>query len=206
MSFHSDERWQKEQIESHRHMAEELSTLLEGILDFKKWGFQQTYTHIVPGFLPHIIYDSELCRVQFSYTGGDYQRYIIKIYYGRLHASNDKFKMTWNGVDCRCWHYVNNALNFLDGLSPQEAINQSPHVIESYKQSELGRKLERDNEVEWMIRMHSSIWEHYGERLFEIYDFRKPDLWERYTMFQREYSKLTGVTPYPGEPGDDQMC
>jgi hypothetical protein len=210
MSFLNDERWQNGQIESHKRMAEELSALLERIINFQGWRFQKTYTYIVPRLPPHIIYDSEWCRVQFSYEGGDYQRFITKVYYGRLHASNDKYLMTWNGVDCGCWHRVDHALNFLDGLSPQEAVSQlrshqSPYVIEKYKQSE-GKKLERDNEIEWMIRMHSSIWEHYGERLFEIYDVRKSDLWERYTMFQREYSRLVGVTAYPGEPGNDQMC
>lgn len=199
-------------IKRHKAYSEDLKSLVEGVLDFKKWGFQQTYIHIDEKELPHIIYDSNNCRARFSYVGGDSNiGFIVKVYYGRLHASNENFLLKWEGMQCGCWHQVNRALHFLDGLSPKEAAenvqnNIWPHILEKYRNSKLGKKLEHDNHREWIIRMHSTIWNYYGNKLFEIYDLYQPDLWEQYTNYLRSYYKIQGVSPYPGTPGNDHIC
>jgi hypothetical protein len=33
--------------------------------------------------------------------------------------------------------------------------------------------------------MHAAIWEQYGMRLFELFDLRRPDLWEQYRTWLR---------------------
>ena len=212
MNLGSEEELVKSRIKRHKAYSEELKSLVEDALDLKRWGFQLTYTHIDKKDLPHIIFNSTKCRVRFSYVGGDSNIvYIIKVYYGRLHAANDKYFMDWKGKQCRCWHDVNRALWFLDGLTPQEAVDQLriekwPHVIEKYRNSRLGKQLEHDNRLEWMVRMHASIWKHYGNKMFEIYDLDRLDLWDQYTNYLRSYAKILGTSPYPGTPGNDLIC
>ena len=33
------------------------------------------------------------------------------------------------------------------------------------------------------------IWEHYEQRFFELFDLRRPDLWDDYIGFLKEYEK-----------------
>jgi hypothetical protein len=121
--------------------------------------------------------------------------------------------MTWNGNKCRCWHQVYEPLDFLDGLSPQESIRRWredklwPHVVQRFRQSELGKTLSPDGypSPEFMIRMHVEIWEHYGRSLFEIFDLRRPNLWETYTHFIKEYFKIKGIDTNI-IPSQDQIC
>jgi hypothetical protein len=39
---------------------------------------------------------------------------------------------------------------------------------------------------------HAMIWEHYGQRLFELFDLRRPDLWEKYSSFVIQVYDLKG--------------
>ena len=114
-----------QRLEIRKNQYQNLVQMLERLLDFRSWGFQQTYTHINPSLPIIVIYDSELCRVKFALGGGDrYGGDEMSINYGRLHASNDQDFISWNGEDCWCWHHVHDVLRFLDGLSPQEAVDQ----------------------------------------------------------------------------------
>lgn len=54
--------------------------------------------------------------------------------------------------------------------------------------------------------MHASFWEHYGQRLFELFDLRRPDLWDEYTRFVVEYRRLDGRKPLSGYPSFEKIC
>ena len=205
MSPISAEESEKFYLKIHKKQYEKLTRLLESILDFKRWGFRQSYAFISPKSLPYVIYSSEWCRVRFSLNGGDqYHGNELAVRYGRLHAPDNEAVLIWNGEKCRCWHLVYDALDFLDGLSPQEAVDQlhkqpSP-VVEQFRQSELGKKLHFDHLPEWATREEAAIWEHYGQRLFDLFDLRRPELWEEYTRFIKEYYKILDIKPGPGSP------
>ena len=114
--------------------------------------------------------------------------------------------MEWRGEKCRGWHNISEPVRFLDGLSPLEAAEQtniqkkSPHVIESFEQSEIGKKLLHEYPPKAVLVMHATIWEHYGQRLFELFDLRRPDLWDKYRVFVREYYRLIGMKSSWGPP------
>jgi hypothetical protein len=199
--------------EVHKKQSQNLIQMLEGILDFKYWGFQRTYVGIAKVW-PFVIYDSKWCRVRFGLRGGEYsdRNHEMSVLYGRLHAPNDAGVMIWNGEECFCWHRWFDALNFLDGLSAREAVEQIrgkdewPRVAEKFKQSKLGKELARPNHPEWMTRMQAAIWQAYGERLFELFDLRNPDLWNQYRHFVGEYYRylLPGISAR--SPGYDKIC
>jgi hypothetical protein len=202
-----------ERLEIRKKQLENLIQLLERLLDFRRWNFQQTYTHITASLPTIVIYDSEWCRVKFAVGGGDrYGGDEMLVFYGRLHAPNDANVMNWNGEECFCWHQVFDALNFLDGLSPQEAVDQLrvksewPRVAEQFKKSKLAKALSGQNHLEWVTRMEAAIWEHYGQRLFELFDLRRHGLWEQYTLFIHEYHRIKGTPVIQGFPSRDKIC
>ena len=88
---------------------QECNKLLNENLDFERWGFRQSY--ILPKKFPLIIYDSQWCRVKFSFDHGDRydDRAHLSVYYGRLHAPSDDSFMVWNDEKCWCWHRVDYA-------------------------------------------------------------------------------------------------
>jgi hypothetical protein len=220
-----EERWKKEQ-ELHAPYWEErwkkecpsFIEMLEHVLDFKTWGFRLAYTHIYPiGHPPYVIYDSEKCRVKFALMPGDrYQSgFDMSVYYGRSHAPNVGDIITWNGEECWSWHRVNEAINFLDGLSPQQAVDQAkvkrqwwPDVPWQFLQTEVAKKLmiNGDFTPELWVNMQKVIWTHYGERLFDIFDVRHPDLWEQYVLFAREYYRIRGRPSSKNFPAEGNIC
>ncbi len=209
------EKIEKSQLEDHKKQLKSLVDLLESILDFNRWGFHQSYTFVSAKSLPCVIYNSEWCRVQFSMSGGDqYYGNELSVYYGRLHAPDDEAFIIWNGEKCNCWHHVNDALDFLDGLSPQEAVDelrvkkQMPRVIEQFRQTDYAKELRQGHIPEWQARLHAAIWEHYGQRLFELFDLRRPDLWAEFTGFVKEYYRIQNQKPaswFPYPP-EDKIC
>jgi hypothetical protein len=183
--------------------------LAEQFLPLNSWAFHQS-DRIISTY-PVVVYDSEWCRVQLVWGGWDlYAGYTMSIYYGRLHAPSDKAVIMWKGEECYCWHRVNEALRFLDGLSPQEAVDESrmhgkwPFAMEQFRQSEIGKSLER-NQPEWIIRMHGSIWEQYGQRLFELFDLRHPERWEEFRHFLKEFYETEGLNSLI-KPPSYQRC
>jgi hypothetical protein len=79
-------------------------------------------------------------------------------------------------------------LYFLDGLSPQEAKNtKHPRLIKEFEQSDLAKSIRSEPEKD--VLLQATIWEAYGQRLFDIFDARNKDLWERYSVFVSEYWK-----------------
>ena len=114
--------------------------------------------------------------------------------------------MMWQEQNCRCWHNFLDPLRFLDGLTPHEAMKQAkiqkqlPIVVRSFRDSELGRKLLIEYPPKSAIVLQSVLWKHYGQRLFDLFDLRKPDLWHGYQKFLREYYELLGEESSYGPP------
>ena len=106
--------------------------------------------------------------------------------------------MIWKGENCRCWHNVLDPLRFLDGLSSFDAKQQAkidkqlPHVVRDFRHSEFGKRLLDEYPPKSAIALQSVLWKHYGQRLFDLFDLRKPDLWQGYQKFLREYYGLLG--------------
>jgi hypothetical protein len=183
---------------------QECLRILTRHLDFENWGFRQTY--IQPGKYPTVIYDSEQCRVKFTFDGSGDQhdsRTYLRVYYGRLHAPSNATFMLFNKEEHWCWHDDNFALNFIDGLSPEEAIKEkhTPRVVAQYEKSDLAISLHNLSPAAWMAGLTAQIWKEYGQRLFEIFDLRQPDFWQRYEVFVNEMyaieqPDLHGFPPY----------
>jgi len=177
-----------------------LVQMLEQAIDFKRWGFQQIFLGISEKFPPSVIYDSEWCRVRFIYFEPDPRDQYKKItsMYGRLHAPVNENVIIWNREKCYCWHSIELALNFLEGLSPKDLTGKSetPRIMEKFYQPGIQNILGLDHiatsdvQPEVMARMHASIWDHYGQELFNLIDLRHPELWEQYRFFIKEYYRL----------------
>ena len=180
--------------------------LAEAFLPLEQWGFKLSERIVKPSI---VIYDSEWCRVRFLWAGWDsYGGNTINVYYGRLHAPRDSFTTAWKGQLCHCWHREYEPLQFLDGLSPQEAVLSYGHirVRDAYLESELGQRLSGSGQQpEWLVRMQAMIWEEYGQRFFELFDLRRPDLWESYVHFIKEFYAIKGLNQ-DIDPPQDQIC
>jgi hypothetical protein len=184
--------------------VEEMTRLAESFLDLAVWGFKESYHSTRLGKL---IYDSEWCRVNFLWGGWDYLGgNSMNIRYGRLHAPSEKAVMLWSGEECHCWHRVELALHFLDVRTPAEAakLNFSHPITDPFYESEFRQKFHR-RQPEWMVLMHATIWKHYGKRLFEIFDLRRPDLWNQYRQFLKEFYDIKGRSPII-KPALDKVC
>lgn len=190
----------------------ELINLLESIMDFERWGFNQSYIHISHKIFPELIYDSEWCRVKFSFEhSGERYPYPdtrLKVRYSRLHAPDDDFFMTINGQKYWCWHGTDLILRFLDNMTPTEAAQEWdnylrwPPMVRQFIKSDFAQKL---SHPEWEIRIESTIWDHYGQRLFEVFDLRELALWARYVKFTKEFHKLINSESHFGYPPQDRI-
>jgi hypothetical protein len=192
--------------ESVEDPCEYMSLLAQELLPLSKWGFKESYRS---NRTKDLIYDSEWCRVSFGWLGWDYMGgNSISINYGRLHASNDKGVILWNGEECHCWHREELALHFLDSNTPEySAKRMYSHTIkEKFRQSELGQSLTaKRSQPEWLIRTHNAIWEQYAPRLFELFDLRRPSLWVQYRKFLKEVYDIKGRNP-DIKPSEDNIC
>ncbi len=186
-----------------------LVQILGSCMQFEKWGFKQSFYGVAEEFTPSVIYDSDKCRVKFSFIVDsfiDHDVERLEIRYGRLHASNQKRFMIWNGINCHCWHSLHNTLKFLDGLSPQEAVKKSrdfPQFIRQFAQQTKGYGY---SDVIWVARLHSAVWENYGDQLFDLFDLRHPDLWEQYKQFLTEFYQFKAPHPNPYAPPRENIC
>jgi hypothetical protein len=186
--------------------VQEMTRIAQSYLDLDWWGFQESFRAFKPGKL---IFDSEWCRLSLIWGGWDPRGgNSISIYYGRLHAPNEKTTMIWNDEECHCWHRFELALHFLDKRTPEYASKMiyTHSLIEQYKRSELGQSLtEKRRQPEWLAQMHVTIWQHYSKRLFELFDLRRPDLWQQYRQFLKEVYDIEGRIPEI-EPSLDKVC
>jgi len=187
----------------------EIVRVAENFLPLKHWGFKQS------AFLaeekPRVIYDSEWCRIMLLWGGSVVNSaYSVGVFYGRLHAPTDEFVMKWNGEECYCWHHVDKAIFLLDGLTPKNAVDQinndkGPRVKEEFEQDNRIQLRDGMSPTEWDVKMHAVIWEQYGNRLFELFDLRHPELWERYAQFVKEFYRLLELD-FDSNLPPDKIC
>jgi hypothetical protein len=180
----------------------EMARIALSFLHLSSLGFRESYRSTNPAKL---IYDSEWCRISLIWGGWDSGGNSIHIRYGRLHAPNEKVSMNWNGEECRCWHDFDYALHFLDGRTPIDAVelNRSHPITKPFYEDELRQKF--SNQPEWLAQMHVAIWKKYGKQFFELFDLRRPDLWEKYRQFLKEVYDIKGRSPRI-KPPLDKVC
>ena len=192
-----------------------LTDLIEGSLPLKHWAFlESTKTNL------YVIYNSQWCRVKFMIEK-DISKDHLHVYYGRLHALDNEWEMIWDAENCYCWHNhydLQIALRFLDGFSAQDAYKMKwtrLPLFQDYYNSEFTKSI--SNNHEQFLKLHSVIWSHYGEHFFELFDLRRPDLWNQYVGFLKEYYRLDdkdriatdkrdGITSEPVDPPLYKKC
>jgi hypothetical protein len=165
--------------------------VLQQQMDFARWGLAQSHISSVyeyPLERPRIVYNSESCRVKFSF--GSYgeihdQSDILRIQYGRLHAPATKDAIMWQGELHNCWHDISPVLCYLDGMDVRRATEFCcNHPLATVDPA--SEYAARPGRPEVQAAMHARIWDKYGLRLFELFDLRRPDLWDRYVSFLKE--------------------
>ena len=182
-------------LESAAHMTTNfaaLSGLIEHALLLKDWGFTKS-ADFDSGAGPVVVYDSHSCRIRFHLErdGGNEN---LSIQYGRLHAPVNAQVMQWRGAEHYCWYgeyELQLAFQFLDGYSPQEAFN-TRWIFFQVEPDCVDPELEGivDSALEQSLNLHAALLGHYGLRLFELFDLRRPALWEQYLLFLKEFYKL----------------
>ena len=185
-------------------ITEMLRLVKEGNLTFDRWGFKETYRSVTEN---RLFYDSEWCRIKLVWGGWDPSTgNSISIYYGRLHAPSEDVTMNWNGEECHAWHRFEHPLHFLDGRSPADAaeMNYSTPLTNKYYDDEFSKKFDHC-QPEWLMKMHMEVWTYYGDRLFELFDLRKPQSWENYRKFLKEFYDIKGRLPFI-QPPLDKVC
>ena len=183
---------------------DEMTRIVQRFLNLATRGFIESYRSAKPG---KIIFDSEWCRLSIVWGGWDYGGgNSIHIRYGRLHALNEKTTMIWDSEECRCWHRFEHALHFLDGRSPADTakLNYSHPITTPFYEEEFRQKFRR-RQPEWLAQMHVTIWKHYGNRLFELFDLRQPELWQQYRQFLKEVYDIEGRDA-DIKPSLDKVC
>jgi hypothetical protein len=189
-----------------------MAFLAESYLNLGKWGFKESARLEVLGdsMVPSVIYNSRLCRVKISFNEWHppYQSidYSVDIYYGRLSAPNDKNIIVRNNEECYCWHGITKVLHFLDNRTPEYATKNllSHDLIKQYIK-QLSSDVPSHKLPEWEVRKHAYIWEEYAPRLFELFDLRRMDLWEKYRLFLKEVYDIKGRSPNI-IPSLDRIC
>ena len=171
----------------------ELPKILEAIGKYLKpenRGFKLVFTGVLPLSTPSIHYESAQCKMRINYTRDrPYEDIEIHISYRRQHAPFDKRVIEWNNKRCICWHSLESGvlLNFLDGLSPADIVNKEFRVPRLLKIFSDANRITTWGRAEYLARKHAFLWEHYGQRLFNLFDLNYPDLWQAYTRFLEEY-------------------
>jgi hypothetical protein len=183
---------------------QEMLRLVRDHSELEARGFRESYRSDKD---QRLIYDSEWCRIKLVWAGWDYgSGNTISVYYGRLHAPEENVTMVWNGEECYAWHDIDPGLHFLDGRSPVDAAKMrlSTSLTGKYFEDDF-RQIFYRRQPEWLITMHMEVWEHYGQRFFELFDLRRPDLWERYRQFLEEYYDIKGRSAFI-DPSLDKVC
>jgi hypothetical protein len=79
-------------------------------------------------------------------------------------------------------------VNFLDGLSPLDTNNSAFDTPPAFQEFLAANQTEHAYPAqEYHVRLNAHIWKKYGQRLFDLLDLRRPDLWDRYRGFLKEY-------------------
>ena len=176
------------ETEKQAHMKEILQ-LMTHYLPLSTWGFKESARFFHNNIYPTAIYDSQMCRMRvYLDTQSKNKDHNLVIYYGKLNISNNAELLLWNGQTNYhlLWHGAKLPLFFLDGLSPQEAIQEKqPRLIRQFEQSAATNKIEYPPQQKLML--NRAIWDTYGQRFFELFDNRNTSLWEQYSTFIKVY-------------------
>jgi hypothetical protein len=181
----------------------EMTRLAQDILTLSSRGFKESYQSAQSGKL---IYDSVWCRINLLWVGQEPgSNNTMHIFYGRHHAPNEGTTIFFNGEECYCWHDIPYILHFLDGRIPAEAarLKYSHALTDSFYEDELSQKYR--SQPEWLAHMHVTIWQHYGQRFFDLFDLQQPDLWAQYQRFLKAVYEIAGRKPTFGPPRD-KVC
>jgi hypothetical protein len=145
-----------------------------------------------------LVYTSQWCKIKIHHRK-DFHQWMredsLTIYYGRIHALDDSPTMEHEGQMYFCWFRPGDlAYSFLDGKSPEEAF-KSRFDTPQFLTDLFARAKETENKVprlpgESHLEFQKAIWDQYGLRFFELLDIRRPDLWNGYINFLKEYAKL----------------
>jgi len=199
-------------MKEERLHGEDFRAFLEEHLDFDRWGFKISYYEYSERFRrTNVIYDSPLCRIEFRLNniGHFPDEDELHVMYGRHHALNNRLRMTYEGEECYCWHYsIRYPVQFLEGISPQAIISHRdkvggtplPLVLAELRQTDTIQKLRKTYPPEAVVRREALIWEHYGERFFQLFDLHRPDLWQDYRHYVEEIYWLKPPVPVKGDP------
>ncbi|MFN8411509.1 MAG: hypothetical protein U0Z26_03890 [Anaerolineales bacterium] len=190
----------------------EISSLAESYLSLEKWGFKKgTYLFNESDTqVPLVVYHSQAYKIKISFNEwnppNQSEDYTIDVYYGRLTAVDNKNVIVNDGKECYWWHGVVRALHFLDGQAPDYVAKNllSHDLIKKFSRGVSSNTLSRKS-LEWEIRKHAYIWEVYAPRLFELFDLRQTNLWEKYRGFIKEVYDIKGRNPNIVSPMD-QIC
>lgn len=159
---------------------------VEKHLPLAKWGFRKTFQPEKTGL---VIYTSEFCRVKFELSVFNYfPLYETIIYYGRLHAPDNENRINWNGNICLCWHSnIHLTIPFIEGVSAQQLADDRQGEIWQSVVENLKVDYPHADYLEYPLRLHAKIWEHYREKFFSIFDLRKPEIWKKYSEYLNVY-------------------
>lgn len=159
-------------------------------LDFERWGFRIVHSGKLLNYSA-IILQSEFCKLKiWTVRDRPYEEPEVYFAYGRLHAPNEDYLATWNGEKCHCWHDLREVLNFLYGPTPQE-ISKNTRVPGFLYDFYDRNKFKGWSRAEMEVRRQAVAWKQYGQGLFELFDLRRSDLWQNYSVFQKEMYDLT---------------
>lgn len=170
----------------HLNNVEIFIEYVEKHMPLTKWGFRKSFHPEKAGL---VIYDSEFCRVMFELSVFHYYPlYETIIYYGRLHAPDNEKYMTANGEKCLCWHsHIHLTLPFIEGISAQQLADERYGETWESLVDKLKVDYPHADYLEYPLRLHAKIWEHYGEKLFSVFDLRQPEVWNHYSKFSMTY-------------------
>ena len=189
-------------IAKRQKSFDEAQEMIKRILEPKKWGFRESYREVIYEYPFQVNYDSQWCRISFVRTSsGRWKKGIsLSVHYGRLHVPNNlPTLLEWRKSECRPWFsewYI--LLPFLEGVSPEKAGKEhwKPDFI--YPYIENVPKTE-DGNAERRLKRERAVWDCYGTDLFEVFDVRQPELWERFKKYIQAYYDAQGWKQPPRE-------
>ena len=177
----------------------ELIQTAENYQPLKDWGFTLSAKHEGDP-ISWLIYTSPYCKMKIHHRRDFHQRMsedTVTIYYGRAHALDNSPTMEHDGQMYSCWLRSGDlklVYSFLDGESPEEAF-KSRFDIPQWRSDFFDRAENSENEVLRKpgganLEFEKALWDQYGLRFFELLDIRRPDLWDKYINFLKEYAQL----------------
>lgn len=185
-------------LQRYKESQKELIERVEFHLNLSQRGFRVSF---LAEESTKIIFDSQCCRFKVSqqHPSPNIRDDILYVSYGRLHALSEEAYMMWNGEKHHCWHRNDFlCLFFLEGYSPYDVESEldSVPLLKNYRESDEGSRLRREYPSEFGLRLQALIWKQYGQRLFELFDLRRPDLWDAYRDFLEKFYKNKNWQPF----------